>query len=176
MKPRQMPSRMANQAGGNTDIKTINYEGDNVIITTRIMQSISFDLDSDAIPIGLHVGLFGLSETTSNLPDSYTSAYPLYGTLKKVGPDNKIAATVDREALWEAQTPQVFDVATLREAHAAAEAEGFEGTDDASLVERNGGTVLMTQGPRWNIKVTVPEDLGVVEAMLAEREGEARHD
>lgn len=78
--PREARVRMANQAGGNPEIKTINYEGDNIIIPSRIMQSISFDLDADAIPIGLHVALFQLSETTLNLPDSYTSAYGLFGT------------------------------------------------------------------------------------------------
>ncbi len=72
--------RMANTASGQPEVKTINYEGDNIIIPVRIMQSITFDLDSDAIPIGTHAALFGLSEVTANLPDSYTSAYGLFGT------------------------------------------------------------------------------------------------
>ena len=80
LRVREARLRYANQAGGNTDVKTINYEGDNVIVPNRIMQSITFDLDSDAIPIGLHTALFGLAEVVSNLPDSYTSAYGLFGT------------------------------------------------------------------------------------------------
>jgi hypothetical protein len=80
LRVREARVRFANQAAGNPEVKTINYEGDNVIVPSRIMQSITFDLDSDAIPIGLHTALFGLSETTSNLPDSYTSAYGLYGS------------------------------------------------------------------------------------------------
>jgi 2-C-methyl-D-erythritol 4-phosphate cytidylyltransferase len=59
----------------------------------------------------------------------------------------------------------------LRRAHERAHADGFDGTDDASLVERIGGTVLMVEGPRWNIKVTLPEDLAVVESLIAQREG-----
>lgn len=72
--------RVPNQAGGNANIKTVNYEGGNIIIPVKIMQSIEFDLDSDMIPIGLHTALFGLPEVTSNLPDNYTSAYGLFGT------------------------------------------------------------------------------------------------
>lgn len=79
-KAREARIRMVNNAEGQPEVKTINYEGDNVIIPVRIMQSISFDLDSDAIPIGLHTALFELSEVTSSLPDSYTSAYGLFGT------------------------------------------------------------------------------------------------
>lgn len=77
---REVRVRMANTAEGSPEVKTINYEGDNVIIPVRVMQSISFDLDSDAIPIGAHVALFELTEVTASLPDSYTSAYGLFGT------------------------------------------------------------------------------------------------
>lgn len=77
---REARIRMANQASGTPEIKTINYEGDNVIIPVRISQSITFDLDSDAIPIGAHIALFALSEVTASLPDSYSSAYGLFGT------------------------------------------------------------------------------------------------
>jgi 2-C-methyl-D-erythritol 4-phosphate cytidylyltransferase len=97
--------------------------------------------------------------------------HPVFDTLKRVGDGRGIAETVDREGLWAAQTPQVFRADRLREAYAKATAEGFLGTDDASLVERIGGTVVMVRGPRDNIKVTVPEDLVVVEAVLRARKG-----
>ena len=60
----------------------------------------------------------------------------------------------------------------MRRAHAAAVAEGFTGTDDSSLVERMGGTVLAVQSPRDNLKVTVPEDLRPVTAILLGRMAE----
>ena len=50
--------------------------------------------------------------------------------------------------------------------------EGFVGTDDSSLVERIGGRVMMLEGPRDNIKVTVPEDVGPVVAALSARVGQ----
>lgn len=92
-----------------------------------------------------------------------------YDTIKVADVDGHVVATPDRTSLWVAQTPQVFRADALARAHARAVADGFEGTDDASLVERDGGTVLMMEGPRWNVKVTVPEDIAVVEALLAAR-------
>lgn len=72
--------RMANKLTSNSDVKKVNYEGDNQIIPKNILQSISITLDQDAMPIGAHAAIYGLSEVTSGLPDSYTSAYGLFGT------------------------------------------------------------------------------------------------
>ena len=89
-------------------------------------------------------------------------------TLKLVeGTD--IVATPDRALYCCAQTPQVFRTAALVSAHKAALWEGYQGTDDASLVERHGGRVRVVESPRSNIKVTVPEDLAIAEATLAHR-------
>jgi 2-C-methyl-D-erythritol 4-phosphate cytidylyltransferase len=94
--------------------------------------------------------------------------HPAIDTLKIVR-GKQIIATPDRSAFWIAQTPQVFRAATLRRAHALALEEGFVGTDDSSLVERLDEKVLFINGPRDNIKLTVPEDLGPVEAALRSR-------
>ena len=59
---------------------------------------------------------------------------------------------------WNAQTPQVFRAGIYRRAHASALSDGFMGTDDSSLIERLGGRVLVVEGKRDNIKLTVPED------------------
>ena len=77
-----------------------------------------------------------------------------------------------RELYWAAQTPQIFSVDAMKRAHAAAIAEGFIGTDDSSLVERMGGRVRCVQSPRDNLKVTVPEDLRPVTAILLGRMAE----
>jgi 2-C-methyl-D-erythritol 4-phosphate cytidylyltransferase len=107
--------------------------------------------------------------------DGVVVGHPALDTIKVVGPGNRVTGTPKRATLWVAQTPQVFRVEALASAHARARAERWEATDDASLVERDGGVVGMLEGPRWNIKVTVPEDLIVVEALLRAR-GESSPD
>jgi 2-C-methyl-D-erythritol 4-phosphate cytidylyltransferase len=102
--------------------------------------------------------------------DGVVVGHPAFDTIKVVGPGNRVTGTPKRATLWVAQTPQVFRVEALVGAHARARAERWEVTDDASLVERDGGAVGMLEGPRWNIKVTMPEDLVVVEALMRARE------
>lgn len=77
---REIRLRMANQAAGDPDVKTTNFEGDNTIVKGYNLQSIAFNLDADVFPEGAHAAIFGLSEVTANLPDSYTSGYKLYGS------------------------------------------------------------------------------------------------
>jgi 2-C-methyl-D-erythritol 4-phosphate cytidylyltransferase len=100
--------------------------------------------------------------------DGAVVGFPAIDTLKVVN-DRSIIGTPDRSSFWTAQTPQVFRAPIIREAHATALAEGFVGTDDSALVERLGYQVQLVQGPRDNIKITVPEDRISVEAGLAMR-------
>lgn len=79
---------------------------------------------------------------------------------------DSVRQIVDRRGLVRAFTPQAFPFASLRDAIETGISEGFEGTDDASFVRRLGGDVAWVQGSRWNIKVTYPEDLALVEAIL----------
>ena len=72
--------------------------------------------------------------------------------------DGVIMGTPDRSVFWNAQTPQVFRTGIYRRAHASALSDGFVGTDDSALIERLGGRVLVVEGKRDNIKLTVPED------------------
>ena len=96
-------------------------------------------------------------------------AIPLHDTVKQVAPEGMIDATLDRQRLWAAQTPQAFDVELLREAHRSSREDGVEATDDAFLVERIGRRVSIVNGSPDNIKVTRPEDLVLGEAILAAR-------
>ncbi|NPC90812.1 2-C-methyl-D-erythritol 4-phosphate cytidylyltransferase [Bacillus sp. WMMC1349] len=99
-------------------------------------------------------------------------AVPVKDTIKRVQ-DNEITGTIERSSLWAAQTPQAFRLSILMNAHLKAEATGFFGTDDASLVEEAGGKVAIIQGDYQNIKLTTPDDLLVAEAILeAERRNE----
>lgn len=95
-------------------------------------------------------------------------ATPATDTLKLVD-GRTVVATPDRSFYWCAQTPQVFRTRPLVAAYKAADWEGYRGTDDASLVERNGGRVVVFPCSRDNIKVTVPVDLTVVDATLEQR-------
>lgn len=96
------------------------------------------------------------------------AAVPVRDTLKRVRDDGTIESTVDRAALWQAQTPQAFRADLARNAHALAEERGIEATDDAALVEALGlGPVRVVRGDPWNFKVTEPPDLRAAEALLS---------
>lgn len=84
-----------------------------------------------------------------------------------------VVETLDRSTLWGAQTPQVFRTEALRDALAAAE-RPEQATDEAMLVEWNGGTVLIHPVAEQNLKVTTPLDLRVAELLLAERKPQSR--
>jgi 2-C-methyl-D-erythritol 4-phosphate cytidylyltransferase len=99
--------------------------------------------------------------------DGAIAALPAGETVKSVV-DDRVVETVDRDQLWLAQTPQVFTTTVLKVSHRRAEEEGFIATDDAQLVERYGGTVVIVEGDRSNIKITYPEDLILAEAMAQE--------
>ena len=100
--------------------------------------------------------------------DGAVCGHPAIDTLKVVE-GNTVVSTPDRSSFWVAQTPQVFRLSTLRAAYARAREDGFSGTDDAVLMEHAGGRVIMVESPRDNLKVTVPEDVAPVEAILEGR-------
>lgn len=87
-------------------------------------------------------------------------------TIKQVGPQGEVRATLLRQELFAAQTPQVFRFRTIMEAHRKAHEEGYVGTDDCSLVERYGGRVVGVEGDYRNLKVTTPEDLTALAHLL----------
>lgn len=97
--------------------------------------------------------------------DGVVVGCPSIDTLKVVE-NGVIVGTPDRSVFWNAQTPQVFRAGIYRRAHAAALSDGFVGTDDSSLIERLGGRMLMVEGKRDNIKITVPEDYLMVSAAV----------
>lgn len=86
-------------------------------------------------------------------------AMPVKDTIKISNPDGTVLKTLDRESLWQIQTPQTFQTSVIKEAYYRATEDGFIGTDDASLVERLGVKVHILPGSYTNIKITTPEDL-----------------
>jgi 2-C-methyl-D-erythritol 4-phosphate cytidylyltransferase len=108
------------------------------------------------------------------------AAAPLTDTVKRArspgsddgdAPDGgpTVAQTVSRDHLWAAQTPQVFRTVALRTALEADPEDLAAATDDAMLVEKAGGEVLLHQSSPENLKVTTPLDLRIAELLLAER-------
>jgi 2-C-methyl-D-erythritol 4-phosphate cytidylyltransferase len=77
-----------------------------------------------------------------------------------------IKATIPREMVVMAQTPQGFRYEVLKKAFDEAAADGFMGTDEASLVERSGHPVAVVMGSARNIKITTPADLELAEFFL----------
>jgi len=149
-------SRQASVAAGLAEVPesvtvVLVQDGARPLLTSALVSHALTALRADPLAAGAVVG------------------YPAVDTLK-LAQDGCVASTPDRSRFWAVQTPQVFRAAALRQAYARAAAEGFVGTDDSSLVERDGGRVLLVEGPRDNIKVTVSEDLAVVEAVLRCRE------
>jgi 2-C-methyl-D-erythritol 2,4-cyclodiphosphate synthase len=93
---------------------------------------------------------------------------PVRDTVKEWDRAKRSLATVDRSLLFRAQTPQAFRAGILREAYGKARAEGYRGTDEASLVEKAGYPVTPIPGEEANLKITVPEDLRMAEGLLGE--------
>ncbi|MFM5134184.1 2-C-methyl-D-erythritol 4-phosphate cytidylyltransferase [Aeromonas rivipollensis] len=90
-------------------------------------------------------------------------------TMKRTDGAGNIVATVEREQLWHALTPQMFPTGTLKRALKEGLALGALITDEASAMERAGFTVKMVEGRADNIKVTRPEDLSLAELFLQQQ-------
>jgi 2-C-methyl-D-erythritol 4-phosphate cytidylyltransferase len=96
------------------------------------------------------------------------AATPVTDTIKQAGDAGQVERTLDRSGLWAVQTPQAFRSDALREA-LSEPGSLAEASDDAMLVERRGGRVLIHSSPPDNIKVTTPFDLRVADLLLRER-------
>jgi len=91
---------------------------------------------------------------------------PVFDTIKQVNDSGTVIRTQPRDCLWIAQTPQAFDYDLISAAHDSARHHGFQATDDASLVERNGHPVQIVEGSRFNIKITHPDDMKLAAAII----------
>jgi 2-C-methyl-D-erythritol 4-phosphate cytidylyltransferase len=91
------------------------------------------------------------------------AAFPVSDTLKAVSAEGRITATVPRDGLWRAQTPQGFPRRLLERAYAAASGAA---TDEAALVESLGEEVVVVPDSPRNIKVTTPDDFALVDMIL----------
>jgi len=99
--------------------------------------------------------------------DGAIAAIPMTDTVKEVATDGRVLRTLDRSALWAIQTPQVFKADILRRALERDAAALAAATDDAWLVDDEGGVVTVVESYPENLKVTRESDLRIAEALLA---------
>jgi len=113
-------------------------------------------------------GLIDRCVESANQTGAAVVGLPARDTIKFVSDDHRVLSTPDRKALWEIQTPQAFRRELIVEAHEWATRAGFTATDDAMLVEQTGKPVWVIDGEKTNLKITMPEDLWLAEAMVRE--------
>ncbi len=95
-------------------------------------------------------------------------ALPVADTIKKSNEINLVDQTISRQNLWQAQTPQMFRYAMLKQA--LSEYEGLP-TDEAEAIEALGFSPKLVHGELRNLKVTYPEDLALLEMIVEKTEG-----
>jgi 2-C-methyl-D-erythritol 4-phosphate cytidylyltransferase len=156
----QFPKVTAIASGGKTRAASVRHGLKKV--SSRAEVILIHDGVRPFIEDGLVPALIGALE-------SYEAAVPVHlvgDTLKRLAGD-AVEQTVDRKGIAAAKTPQAFRAAVIRQAHAQAETDKFEATDDSVLVERMGLRVGVIHTVWPNIKITEPEDLLLAEALLA---------
>ena len=136
------------------------------LVTPELVEALVADLVANPEAAGV-IAAAPVTDTVKRATGSAKGQSDVQSTLDR---PLAIERTEDRSQLWGAQTPQVFRTEALREALAAAE-RPEEATDEAMLVEWNGGTVLLHPVAAENLKVTTPLDLRVAELLLADRAG-----
>jgi 2-C-methyl-D-erythritol 4-phosphate cytidylyltransferase len=139
-------------------LRAIPPECELVVVHDGVRPLVSIDLLEAVLEAAHHYG-------------AAIAAIPAGDTVKQAD-SQKVVATLERETIWLAQTPQIFRAKLLRRAYEKAARDQAVVTDDAALVERIGVTVHLVHGSPENIKVTTPADLLLAEAILAGREGQ----
>ncbi len=137
-------------------------------------------LDSDCEIVAIHDGarpFVSFSLIDHCVDEAYrvgavVIGVPARDTIKVVSEQHWVQTTLARNTLWEIQTPQVFRKEVITEAHDWGLRQAIEATDDAMLVEGIGKPVFLLEGERTNIKITMPEDIVLAEALL--RDGRVR--
>jgi 2-C-methyl-D-erythritol 4-phosphate cytidylyltransferase len=103
--------------------------------------------------------------------DAAIAAVPVTDTIKQADGERRVTRTLDRAGLWAVQTPQVFHRKALERALDVPGETLAQATDDAWLVERMGGQVVLVAASKENLKVTTALDLDLAGLLLARRQG-----
>jgi 2-C-methyl-D-erythritol 4-phosphate cytidylyltransferase len=131
-------------AAGNCDIALI-HDGVRPFVTERLIKKV----------------IDGIKEADGCIP-----VLPVTDTIK-IAENGFIKKTVPREYLFSVQTPQAFKMEKILDAHKKAMGREYIPTDDSMLIEESGGTIKIVEGERFNIKITLPEDMILAEAIYA---------
>jgi 2-C-methyl-D-erythritol 4-phosphate cytidylyltransferase len=102
--------------------------------------------------------------------DCAIAATPVTDTIKRADDDGVVVETLERSSLWAVQTPQVFRRAALEHALSVPDEVLAQATDDAWLIERAGGRVVIVAASRENLKITTSLDLDLAELLIARRD------
>lgn len=104
--------------------------------------------------------------------DAAIAAAQVTDTIKQADGEGVVSRTLDRAGLWAVQTPQVFRRAALERALDVSDEVLAAATDDAWLIERCGGSVIVVESAKENLKVTTEIDIHLAELLLAQRSGQ----
>lgn len=151
------------RCGGATRMETIL----NALVALQgVLQEHDQVLVHDAARPGLTPALIArLIDEVGSHPAGGLLALPVVDTVKRAGQEQLSQATVPRDGLWLAQTPQMFSCALLRRALSEAP-DPAAITDDASAVEALGLAPRLVEGHPRNLKVTLPRDIAIAELYL----------
>ncbi|OMH40179.1 2-C-methyl-D-erythritol 4-phosphate cytidylyltransferase [Desulfurobacterium indicum] len=145
-------------------LKCIQNRCSEVIVHDGVRPLIARKMINDLISAYQEYGVEGVITAVKPKDTIKVVGAPLEGS------DFLVKETLNREKLVLVQTPQLFNFEVLLECHKKAAEEGFWGTDDASLLERYGYTVVAIKGNYRNIKITTPEDLEIFKVFLTQFE------
>ena len=141
-------------------IKTLDTQPDLILVHDAVRALVSREIIENTVNKALDTG-------------AAIAANKVYDTLKlshsEVSENITIKKNISRENTWQAQTPQVFKTDLIFEAYSKAKQDHFEGTDSASLVERLNVPVSLVDSPKFNYKITTPEDFKMAELILSEK-------
>ena len=138
-------------------LQAVSDDTDIVLIHDGVRPFVTEDILNHSIETAVEMG-------------SCVAGVPAKDTIKVCNGEDIAVATPDRSTLWQIQTPQTFRKDLIMQAYQKAKAEGFVGTDDASLAEYSGCPVKVIMGSYRNIKITTKEDLLIGEAFLKEEQ------
>jgi len=100
--------------------------------------------------------------------DAVIPALPVKDTIKTVSKEGFVMKTLERDSLWNVQTPQTFKYDLIVKAYREGMNKKLYGYDDATFLEHMGKKVKVIEGSPYNIKITTPEDLIIAKGMLSQ--------
>ena len=103
--------------------------------------------------------------------DAIIPALPVKDTIKVVSKEGYVIKTLERDALWNIQTPQTFKYDLISKAYREGMAKKLFGYDDSTFIEYLGKKVKVVEGSPYNIKITTPEDLVIARGILSQMKG-----